>query len=294
MRGAALAAAGLGLGARPRPTPVPTATPAPDPVAEGLFSAAKQWWRMRDEVPYVSYGALIRYKHAGHVFDNWWNAAYRSSDRALHLEHITIADDDAKRLKGFPLTIFGFKIFDTNPDAEPIRIEEPVIDPVSDFGVMTRYRSVVNASGQPTPNPLLYEPEPGATPLHEIGHVEAATRDYDIRVAGEETLRHGDAYHLTLRPLHDPAAFRLRDLWIAKDSFATLQLNVAGIFNGLPYDAALWTVSYVPLGGRWYVQQVRARDLSFGFGVHIEAMEFDFVDYRFPKEVPPIIFERLL
>jgi hypothetical protein len=292
---AALLAGGATLGARPRPGPSPSPTPAPDPQAEAMFGAAREWWHARKDAPYLTYGALIRYKHGAHVFDNWWNATFRSSDRAIRLERIAIPEDEAKRLKGFPITIFGFKIGDTNPDAEPIRVEPPQIDPTSDFGVFTRYRSNVDVNSESTPNPLEDQtPEPKGTPLREIGSVQAYTRDYDVRLVGEETLRYGDAYHLRLTPLRDPKILRLRDLWVSKANSATMQIAIDGIFNGKPYDATRWTVSYVPIGGRWYVQQIVGADLRFGFDTKIDAMEFDFVDYHFPADVPKFTFDRLL
>jgi hypothetical protein len=297
VRAAALGAMGLGLGARPHtpptPEPGPTPIPTPDAEAERLFGLTKEWWRGRKDAPYLSYGALIRYKSGPHVFDNWWNATFRTSDRAIKLERIPIPDDEAKRLRGFPITIFGFKIADTNADAEPIRVEVPQIDPTSDFGIVSKIRSNVTVSAEPTDNPLL-EPSPGATGLREIGQVEVALRDYDVRLVGEETLRDGDTYHLKLTPLRDPGTNRLRDIWMHKETSATLQLNVGGIFNGLPYDRLVWTVLYVQLGDRWYVQQVRTGNMHFGLDTNIDAMEFDFVDFRFPADVPAFTFDKLL
>jgi hypothetical protein len=292
LTGAALAAGGLTLAAR-GPLPTPSPIPTPDPEAERIFGAARGWWETRVDLPYLTYGALIRYRHGSHVFDNWWNAALRTKDHALHLERIPIPADEAKRLKGFPIMIFGFKIADTNADSEPIRVELPSIDPTSDFGVLSRYQSNVNANSEATPNPLEV-PEATAEPLREIGSVQAYTRDYDIRLVGEETLRYGDAYHLRLRPLHDPQVFRLRELWIGKNDYVTLQMVIAGIFHGRPYDAVPWTLTYVPIDGHWYLQQVRATNLNFGFALHIDAIEFDFVDYHFPKDVPQYTFDQLL
>jgi hypothetical protein len=294
----ALFAAGFGttamiasLGARPKPVPTPTLPP--DPVADKLFASAKDWWRDRADLPYLEYGALVRYKRNKYVFDNWWEATFRTKDGALHLERLMILEDEAKRLRGFPITIFGFTIGDTNPQAEPIRAEVPFIEPTSNFGLLNRYQSHVYVSSEPTENPLLL-PEPSATPLRQIGRVEASTRDYDVRLLGEESLRYGDAYHLKLTPLREPKLFRLRDLWIDKATGATVQLTVDGIYNGKPYDGVRWTAYYVPLGGRWYVQQLRGDNLHFGLDINIDAMEIDFVDYHFPTDVPHERFERLL
>jgi hypothetical protein len=279
------------LGARPKPNPTPT--PSPDPVAEKLFAKAKEWWRTRKELPYLEYGALIRYKYKGYVHDNWWQATFRSKDGALHLERLVVLEDEARRLRGFPITIFGIRIADTNAQADAIRPEIPFIEPISNFGLLNRYSSAVIVSSEPTENPLLL-PEPSATPLREVGRVEVNTRDYDVRLVGEESLRYGPAQHLKLTPLHDPKFYRLRDLWIDNATGATVQMTVDGIYNGKPYDGIRWTVRYVPLGGHWYVQQLRGDNLHFGLDINIEAMEIDFVDYHFPTEVPKQRFERLL
>lgn len=287
-----LAAAAIGSGAA-RPRPAPTTLPPPDPQAERLFARAKEWWRQRKDAPYFTYATLIRYKHSGHIFDNWWEVAFRTKDGAIRLKHIAIPEDDAKRLRGFPIEIFGFKIGDTNPDADPIRLEEPFIEPTSDFGLLSRYSSRVNPSSEATENPLLL-PEPSGSPLPEISRQEVTTRDYDVRIVGEEALRYGDSIHLSLTPLRDPRVYRLRDLWIEQTTYATMQLSVDGIFNGRPYDGVRWTVRYVPLGGQWYLQQLRGDDLRFGLNVMIQAMEIDFVDYRFPSDVPQHTFDKLL
>ena len=43
--------------------------------------------------------------------------------------------------------------------------------------------------------------------------------------------------------------------------------------------------------GRRYIQQVRTDDdLHFGTE-HISHMQLDFVDYRFPKDVPTYVFQ---
>ncbi|MBD5657372.1 MAG: hypothetical protein IAI50_19650, partial [Candidatus Eremiobacteraeota bacterium] len=49
------------LGAAPVAAPSPT--PSPDAEAERIFSRARAVWRDRTDVPYVRYGALVRYLH---------------------------------------------------------------------------------------------------------------------------------------------------------------------------------------------------------------------------------------
>jgi hypothetical protein len=255
---------------------------------ETLFRHAKEAWRSRIEAPYVKYGVRTSYEEAGRVSDAWFEVTYRASDGSIAVTRILLPGDEA-RLRGFELSIFGLVIFDTNPSAEVQAVlRDPAIDPGFTFGMMPRsYRSPATAaSDDPTPNPEI----PGE--LREIGRVIAINREYRVTLAGIDSLRYGDAYHLVMTPLRDPVHERLRDLWVATDTYALMQLRVAGILDVRPYDSANWTVTYVPIGGRMYIQQVRTEDpLRFGQR-KVQHFQLDFVDYKFPSHLPPRTFER--
>ena len=285
------------------PAAMSSATPAPDPEAERLVARARAAWRARTDVPFVRYGALVRYLHDGHVFDNWWDAKYRSSDGALALFRLVDAVEERHRLGGIPFSIFGLKIFDTNPDAEPIRLDEPRIDPASSFGVLDRFGATIVPRATPTPRPdpagdfvapdFTITPSDRATPLREITHVEATTRAYEIRSAGSETIAGARALHLTLVPLRDPKINRLRDLWLDPTTYRTVRMRVQGILGGKPYDGIAWTIHYALVEGRQYVQQIVADEpLHFGIDVTVPKFEIDYVDYHFPADFPKFTFDR--
>lgn len=284
--------------------PAPTASPSPDPAAEHAFARAKDVWRARTDLAYVRYGVLVRYEHSGHVFDNWWDAYYRSSDGALGLKQLHDIEEENHRLRGVPFSIFGLKIFDTNRDAEPIRLDDPRIDPASSFGVLNRFGVTVVA--RPTPAPkkgsigdntfpdFAVRPSGSPTPeLREITRVEATTRDYDLHIVGPETIAGVATIHLKLEPVRDPKINRLRDLWLDAATYRTVQTRVQGILDGKPYDGIPWTVHYVLVDGRQYIQQIVADEpLSFGIDVKVPKFEIDFVDYHFPTDVPAFTFDR--
>jgi len=282
--------------AAPSPSPLPTT----DPQAEAIFQKAKVAWAKLGTglPPYINYGALIRYGYHGHVFDNWWDAYYRTSDGVFALHRLTDEEEDKRRLSGVPFSIFAFKVFDTNPIAEPIRLDEPAISPLDSFGLLARGVSLPEATPEPTPaSSVRASPQetPMEPPIKELVRVEAVARDYRIVLSGTEVLQYGTAYHLVLTPLHDPAVYRLRDLWIDTTSYATLRMRVQGVLSGKPYDGISWTIGYAPLDGRYYVQQIKSDEpLHFGVDTVIPAMEFDFVDYHFPADVPRYTFEKLL
>ncbi len=271
-------------------SPIPSATQ--DPEAERDFARARAWWRARTDVPYVRYGALVRYLHDGHVFDNWWDVRYRSSDGALSFFRLVDVAEDRRRLGGVPFSIFGFKIFDTNKDAEPIRLDEPRIDPASSFGVVTRFVKPIASHAAASGTTLA----PSAAPtddLREIGRIESTARTYDIRIVGRETFAGNSVLHLAFVPLRDRKINRIRDLWLDPATFRTVGARVQGLLDGKPYDGIPWTIHYVLVEGRQYVQQIVADEpLRFGIDTTIPKFEFDFVDYRFPTDVPKYTFDR--
>jgi hypothetical protein len=276
----------------PAAAPAPSPTPSPNAAADALFARAKEYWRARTDVPYLRYGALIRYEHDRHVFDNWWDAYERTSDKAIGLTPLLDAAENNRRLGGVPFSIFGVKIFDTNADAEPIRIDEPRIDPTSSFGVLGRGNGGTLLAPQQLGVGVVPESSPPGE-LREITSVEVSARAYQIEIAGTEQLGGADAIHLTFVPLRDPETNRLRDLWLDPETGRTIQETVQGILDSKPYNAIKWTVRYVLVDGREYVQQLIADEpLHFGFETTIPKFEYDFVDYHFPATVPQFTFDR--
>ncbi|GAC1309405.1 MAG: hypothetical protein NVSMB21_15910 [Vulcanimicrobiaceae bacterium] len=220
--------------------------------------------------------------------------------------------------------------FDTNANADAFPLLDPYIEPNASFGLLRREPKMGRAPRRPrapvttaratapegdaaspfaAPSPVSSGASPNASadgstfavgvptekPLREVAHVEAVARDYQIALAGSERVRGSDTYHLALTPLRNPRVFRLRDLWIDRANYATVQLAVQGIFEGKPYADARWTVGFVTLDGRTYVQQIRTDDpLRFGLDRVVTGLEFDFVGYAFPQTISDMTFARLL
>ena len=292
------------------------------PSAETIFAFAKNAWRARLETPFVAYNMRERYEWRGRTHDNWWQVAYRDRDRALALRRTIVAADEAKRLRGSAIT-FNFKVhkgnvhadsLDTNPDADAFPILDPQIEPNASFGLVRREPKAVlvgNVRPFASPGPLapIASPAPSATatptavpsvsatekPLREVARIEAVARDYRIVLAGTETIRGIDAYHLALTPLRDPHVYRLRDLWVDTSTFGTVRLAIQGLFEGKPYDDARWVVTYTTIAGRSYVQQIHTDDtLRFGLDRTVAGLTFDFVGYEFPTALPLMTFQRML
>jgi hypothetical protein len=291
----------------------PTAD-APSP--ELLFKLAKGAWRARTDAPFVTYNMRERYTWRGRVHDNWWTAYYRNADRDLVLHPMIVPQAEADRMKGFPIDLkisfhkglANADSLDTNPDADAFPILEPLIAPSASFGMLGRDGSAALVGNvQPTADPrqtvapsespvAATSPDvAGEKPLRELARVEAVAREYTIAFAGTDHLQSGDAYHLTLTPIRNPTVNRLRDLWIDPTSYATVRLAVQGLFEGKPYDGARWIVTYIALGPRYYIQNIRsAEPLRFGMDRTVTDLEYDFVSYDFPSTIPNALFQKLL
>jgi hypothetical protein len=137
-------------------------------------------------------------------------------------------------------------------------------------------------------------PEPGASqmapppdladdPLRTIATVTASDVAYRITLAGNETIDGADTVHLVLEPLRDPAAYPLRNLWIAPDNFEVVRLTYA-----LPFkrSVALITYDFAPVGKPpvWSIVHIAA-------SVGRETISEQLREVAFPPNEPQWYFE---
>jgi hypothetical protein len=297
----------------------PRASRAADLPADAIFSAAKNVWRSRVEAPFVTFNLRERYVWREKTHDNWWAVSYRDRDRALALRRAIVPEEEADRLRGSAIAVnfrwhngFGrADSLDTNADADAFPVLDPHIDPNASFGLLRHdqtaalvgadatFAGATQSQPQVPAASATVAPDPASSPsgdeLREIASVEAVSRDYSIALAGMETVRDVDAFHLSLTPMRAPTLNRLRDLWVDSTTYDTLRLAMRGLFRGKPYEDARWVVTYVKMDGRSYVQQIRTDDtLRFGLDRFVTGLQYDFVGYAFPTSISPLTFERLL
>ena len=125
-------------------------------------------------------------------------------------------------------------------------------------------------------------PLPGATlaprppnliedPIATIATVSAVDRAYDIALVGTEAVDGHSCYYLRLRPLRDPQAYPLRELWV---------------------DTAV-TYDFAPVGasGFWSIVHIDAAAVSHGlFATHAEHVSEDLHNITFPASEPDADF----
>jgi hypothetical protein len=105
--------------------------------------------------------------------------------------------------------------------------------------------------------------------------VTVTARAYDVTLLGTETLAGHEVYHLALHPVRDPEHRRLRELFIATDSYR-LERSVIQAYGaaGPLHTHPLVTIDYAPAGGAQAVVRISVdvtlRALFFAYGGHGE------------------------
>ncbi|HEY1975087.1 MAG TPA: hypothetical protein VGG89_00900 [Candidatus Baltobacteraceae bacterium] len=101
--------------------------------------------------------------------------------------------------------------------------------------------------------------------LKEIGRVTSTDRDYAITFDGVDSVDGVQAYHLSLRPTHDPGRLRLRDLWVDTQTFGTVKLVTQGNFinSNVP-----WAITFATVNGAQYIASEQAL-APVGSGRHL-------------------------
>jgi hypothetical protein len=116
----------------------------------------------------------------------------------------------------------------------------PLLAPTYDFGIVAPYAARrVNVE----------------TTLPIIASVASSRKDYDVTLVGSEAIAGQAAYHLALKPLHDPLKYRLRDLWVSPTTYLPERAIIAGNFTVAGMANVPWQIDFVTLGSCWYVSR---------------------------------------
>lgn len=144
------------------------------------------------------------------------------------------------------------------------------------------FRRTPAQGATPVPPP----PNLTADPIQTIAVVRAVDRAYDIAYLETATLGTHTVYHLRLRPLRDPQAYPLRELWVDATTYEVVRITYVW-----PYNDTLATITYdfAPAGtqGIWSIVHIDAQATSHGlFSTHVEHVSEDLQNITFPISVP--------
>jgi hypothetical protein len=88
-----------------------------------------------------------------------------------------------------------------------------------------------------------------------IAHVFSSSSAYKIALVGIDLISDHPDYHLSLIPTRDPRKYRLRDLWVNQETFATDRLRTDGNFVDAGTSSIPWTVTFQHVDGVLYIER---------------------------------------
>lgn len=257
-----------------------------DPNPYQLYGHARSVWLAQHYPDYVAYTVAVAVDERGVAKTTHYRAIYDATHDRIYTDGVS----EEERVKpyvpsGTNITLEPkrnwmtlFKRHVGHPEEAVDFLGVPMLAPNYSFGIAAYVPEV--ATTQPDQAALVREirrrfNDPmsnqkarqlsNAEGLKQIGRVTSTNRDYAISYAGIDSVDGTQAYHLSLRPLHDAGRLRLRELWIDAQTFGTVKLVTQGNFlnSNVP-----WAITFAEIDGAQYIAAERAL-APVGSGRHL-------------------------
>lgn len=254
--------------------PAPSASP--DARAEAIFAATRAAFVARTYPSELAYGVRV----GGLRGTTWTYRTYRTFERwpSGRIDARTISDEETANPThptGSNISILAFKAGGDGDSLKDV-VGTPQLAITYAFGLAPPPKDA------PLPGDVA-TPAPDAP--REIGTVVAVKRNYDVRLAGEETVDGIACWHLTLTPLGNPGTYRVRDLYVDEANDQTVRLRTDGNFTAKATGSGLWTVDYADVDGTWYLTDETSAGAIEADTGNYDKMEVRFVDvHSDPRE----------
>ncbi len=233
-----------------------------------IFIKARQTWKARPLPPYIKYRVAGEFNRKRKHLTADYEVTYRTSDRqALTVTLPHSRKDNVERTFG-----------------------PPRISPDATFGVAPR---AAYASDSMSADPAA----PATTSSTVIGRVTAIVKiPYDMTLQPDEKYEDRPVYHLVLKPQNDPDIYRLRELWIDKQTFDVWHIRAIAIAQvGVIHQPFVYNAFFKPVASYWMLDKVlasgRLRVFLFQYG---GSGDITFPSIEFPATVPEWAFDRKL
>lgn len=288
-----LALAGACLAASGAPAPAAQT----DPYA--IFAAARTHWEAARYPAQVSYTVAVTVTHNGTSSAAHYHSYYDSVQNRVDVN--AVSDEEIAN----PYTPHGISVFFSPfgahiPLSSPERTFDylgvPVLAPNYSFGIAgfvprspgtndpELVAEIRREFCDPTPNRNA-RPDSG---LKTIASVEIVRRTYVIELAGMSQIGGHDDYDLKLRPISEPGRYRLREVWVDAQTFATDKLVSQGNFTQGGMTGVTWTIDFRQINGAPYLAS-ESTTQSFRLTRRAyDSAKITFTDVA-PKRVPAIM-----
>ncbi len=249
-------------GAQSAPEPATALTPMQ------IFIKARQTWKARPLPPFIKYRVAGEFNRKRKHLTADYEVTYRTSDR----EAMTVSVPHSSKEK--IERTFG----------------PPRISPDATFGVAPRpaYAS----------DTMTTDPSVSATPAPSvIGRVSVIVKiPYDMSLDVDDVYEGHPVYHLLLSPQREPDIYRLRELWIDKQTFDVWHIRAIAIAQvGMIRQPFIYHAYFKPVDSYWMLDKVlasgRLRVFLFQYG---GSGDITFPAIEFPASVPSWTFDKKL
>jgi hypothetical protein len=204
----------------------------------------------------VDYAVVVGGEDGAEYRSDRYRARYDTDTGVLRVQTISARElSQPTSPHGFDLTLnislWGVVILHTKNLTPTKAIEDllgvPFLTPTYSFGLARSFAPSLGVT-----------PSPEGTGLKTIAVVSAAQHDYAVTLDGDEAIAGVTFEHLTLRPLHDPNRFRLRELWVDSASKLPRRAVLSRNFTVAPEDTVAWTVDFASIDGGLYITNENA------------------------------------
>jgi hypothetical protein len=240
-----------------------------DPYA--IYDRAATYWDAASYPQSASYGVVIAVTRHSVVSTAHYHAYYDTSSNQVVLDAVS---DEERAHPYVPhgintrLNLFGGSIPLSSPQHTFDYLGVPLLAPNYSFGIARVPPHIAKTDSAELVREIRAEFHDPAPPrkqpaqksgLKTIASVEVTHRHYVITLAGITTIGGHDDYDLRLKPISDPSVYRLRELWINADTFATDKLVTQGNFTADQLAGIPWTVMFVQIDGAPYIESEQSQ-----------------------------------
>lgn len=233
-----------------------------DPYA--IFAAARTHWEAARYPPQVAYTVAVTVRHNGTTSQAHYHSYYDAVENRVDVNAVSdeeIAHPYTPHGISVVFTPFGARIPLSAPEQTFDYLGVPVLAPNYSFGIANYVPKTAAENDlelvaeirrefcDPAPSRLA---QPDAK-LKTIASIEVVKRAYIIALNGVVQLNGHADYELALRPVSDPGRYRLREVWVNAQTFATDRLLSQGNFTQGGMTGVMWTVDFRQINGAPYL-----------------------------------------
>lgn len=243
-------------------TPAASPPALTDPYA--IYSRARAYWEDARYPASVRFDVAVTVEHLGKTSQAHYHCYYDSANDKVFVSPTSdeeLAHPYTPHGINFGFNLLGAALPLSAPQHTFDYLGVPVLAPNYSFGIAEYQPHGEGIDPAQLVNEIRREygegpknaPPPAASTLPTIASVESVKRHYVISLDGMTQLFGHDDYQLALRPISNPGRYRLREVFVNAQTFATDRVMTDGNFISSGLTHVPWTVDFAQIGGAPFI-----------------------------------------